>query len=128
MRGRKPSWHRLLCRSSTRPEMTACDAITVATVAGAPRRDQQRRRGNMWKNGFSIAVGSRITNAALAEVVQRQCRQHQPHPGDPDRLLAEVPHVGIQRLGAGQREHDRADRGEQMASRARAGSRTHAAG
>ena len=45
---------------------------------------------------------------ALAKVVQQQGRQHQAKPGIANRLAAKVAHIGVQRLGAGQRQHHRA--------------------
>ena len=41
-------------------------------------------------------------SSALAEVVQHQRREHQPEPRDADRPFSEVPHVGVERLGAGE--------------------------
>ena len=38
--------------------------------------------------------------------------QHQASPGQLDGALAKVAHVGIQRLDAGERKHDGADRGD----------------
>ena len=38
--------------------------------------------------------------------------QHEEQPGPGDRLAAEVAHVGVERLGAGDREHDRGQREE----------------
>ena len=38
---------------------------------------------------------------ALPEVVRQQRRQHQEEPGEADRPLAEVSHVGVERLGSG---------------------------
>ncbi|MNM96541.1 hypothetical protein D3C81_1090210 [compost metagenome] len=49
---------------------------------------------------------------ALAEIVQHQRRQHHGEPGQADREFAEVPHIGIQRLNAGDRQHHRAKRKE----------------
>ena len=75
MRGRKPSC--IACWvTENAPEITACEAITVATVAsttsstGCPR-------GTSRKNGFAIAAGVVEDQRALAEVVQHQARQHQ---------------------------------------------------
>ena len=42
----------------------------------------------------------------LAEVVEYQGGKHEDEPGQPDRLLAKVSHVDVQRLRAGHREHD----------------------
>ncbi len=48
----------------------------------------------------------------LAEIVEHQGGQDQAQPGDADRLAAEMAHVGIERLGAGDRQHDRTQRHE----------------
>ena len=45
------------------PEITACDAITDAAVARITI-GSTATLGNMWKNGFSSAAGSRINKAA----------------------------------------------------------------
>ena len=47
---------------------------------------------------------------ALAEVVQRQARQDEEQPRQADRPRAEVAHVGVERLGAGDGQHHRAER------------------
>ena len=54
----------------------------------------------MIASGFSAA-------APLAEVVEHQRWQHHGEPGQANRELAEVPHIGIQRLDAGDRQHHR---------------------
>jgi hypothetical protein len=43
---------------------------------------------------------------ALAQIVQGQRGQHQTQPSPGDRRTAEVAHVGVERLGAGHRQHD----------------------
>ena len=48
----------------------------------------------------------------LAEVVQHEPRQHDGKPGGPDREAPEVPHVGVKRLAAGDREEDRREHGQ----------------
>ncbi len=63
------------------------------------REQEERLRGRR-------AVGQQ--QRALPEVVQQQRRQHQPKPGQADRLFAEVSHVGVQRLSAGDYEEHRA--------------------
>ncbi len=69
----------------------------------APVRDQQEE-----------GVGDRARVAddqrALAQVVERQRREDDEEPGAADRRPAEVAHVGVERLGAGDRQHDRAER------------------
>ena len=49
---------------------------------------------------------------ALAEIVQHQRGGDETEPADAHRLLAEVPHVGIERLGAGHGEDHRAEHDE----------------
>ena len=44
---------------------------------------------------------------ALAEIVEHQRRQHETPPGQPDRAAAEVSHVGVECLGAGEDQEDR---------------------
>ena len=57
--------------------------------------------GAIRKNGWRAPSGFEQQQRALAEVVEHQRRQHQPEPGQPDRPPAEVAHVGVQRLAAG---------------------------
>ena len=49
---------------------------------------------------------------ALPEVVQDERRQHQREPRQPNRLPAEVAHVGVERLTAGDDEKHGAEHGE----------------
>ena len=46
--------------------------------------------------------------AALAEVVEGEGGEDEAEPGGADRAAAEVAHVGVERLGAGDGEEDRA--------------------
>ena len=54
-------------------------------------------------------VGNRLRpgqdQGALAEIVEHQGRQHKKEPGLPDRLGAEMPHVGVERFRAGHRKN-----------------------
>ena len=52
-------------------------------------------------------VGLRDQQRALPEIVERQRRKYEAEPRDADRRLAEVPHVGIERFGAGERQQHR---------------------
>ena len=54
-RGRKPSWTAWRVTEKA-PEMTACEAITVAIVASTTI-GIRLQSGNSRKNGFSIALG-----------------------------------------------------------------------
>jgi len=55
-------------------------------------------------------LGVSENKRALTEIVQQQGGQHIRAPGDPDRPLAEVSHVGVDALGAGDGKHHRAQR------------------
>ena len=71
-------------------------AAVARTTSGSSAHDGASR-----KNGCSAAVGVEQQQRALAEVVEQQRRQHQREPGEADRPLAEVAHVGVERLAAG---------------------------
>ena len=70
--------------------------------------------GNSRKNGLD--AGGRVgeDQRALAEVVEDQRGEDEREPGAADRGRAEVAHVGVQRLGAGDGEHDAAERDERL--------------
>ena len=89
------------------PEMTAWLAITVAAVASSTS-GSSAQSGAIRKNGFSRRLGVRQHQRPLPEVGQRQRRPDEPQPGEPDRLLPEVAEVGIERLGPGHGQEDRA--------------------
>ena len=91
--------------------ITACDAMTVAAVASSTI-GIRAHSGVSRKNG---ALTCRLVGEhqrALAEVAQRARRQHEAQPAEGDGLAAEVAHVGVQRLGAGDGQHDRGEREE----------------
>ena len=71
----------------------------------APSRRQQEER---LLGGRRVAQQQR----ALAEVVQEQRGQHEREPGQPDRPLAEMAHVRVQRFAAGDDEEHGAEHGE----------------
>ncbi len=48
----------------------------------------------------------------MAEIIEQQRREHEIEPGAADRLHAEMAHVRVERLGAGHRQHDRAEQNE----------------
>ena len=58
------------------------------------------QRGTCRKNGSAGRGRVAQHERALAEVVQRQRRQHQVEPGALDGRAAEMAHVGIERFGA----------------------------
>ena len=86
--------------------ITACEAITVAAVASstsgirAQSGDEQEERAA----DVGLVVQDQRT---LAEVAERAGGEHEAEPAAGDRAAAEVAHVGVQRLGAGDRQHDR---------------------
>ena len=53
----------------------------------------------------------KIGEGGLAEVVDQQRREHEGEPADADGALAEVAHVGVERLRAGDRQEHRAQHG-----------------
>jgi hypothetical protein len=59
-----------------------------------------------------IEPGARQEQRALAEVVEQEARQHDHVPGPADRAAAEVAHVGVQRLAAGDDQEHRAEQQE----------------
>ena len=90
--------------------MSACEAITAADCRQRHIRQQRPRRHHHEEGLRRLRVDEQ--QRALAEVVQQQRRQHHAEPGDTNRTLAEVPHVRVQRLAAGDDEEDRAEHGE----------------
>ena len=46
---------------------------------------------------------------ALSKIIQQKGRQHVDKPGEPNRFLAEMSHVRIQRFGPGDGQHDGAE-------------------
>ena len=88
------------------PVITACDAITVAAVANSTI-GQIAQLGISRKKGARMVAWVTDQQRALAEIVESQRRQHHEQPGPGDRLPAEVTHIGIERLRAGDGEHDR---------------------
>ena len=91
--------------------MTAWLAMTVAAVASRisgseppPGRQQIER--------IFDRLGIDEDQRALAEIVRDQSRQDQKQPGVLDRPPPEMPHVGVQRLGAGNGEEDAAEHDE----------------
>ncbi len=60
-RGKKPNWMVCLVAENA-PEISACDAITVAAVANTTMGISDHA-GSMRKNGFSAAAGLAKTRA-----------------------------------------------------------------
>ncbi len=67
-----------------------------------PRRSEQVER---------VGHGPGVVDqqCPLAEIVEREGGQNESRPGEAHRPAAEVPHVRVERLGAGDHEHDRAE-------------------
>ena len=91
--------------------MTACDAMTVAAVA-RKTSGQRPQSGTSRKNGLAMLARVVEDQRALTHVAQDAGREDEQQPRAGDRRAAEVPHVGVQRLGAGDREHDGGQREE----------------
>ena len=116
----KPSW--IACWVTEKaPEITAWLAMIVAKVA---RMTSGRRKpfGREQEEGIAGSRRAprrieRQDHRALPQIIEHQRRQDEEQPGNADRLAAEMAHVGIERLGAGHRQHDRAQRQEGADSR-----------
>ena len=101
-RGSQPSW--IACRVIEKaPVMIDWLAMMVATVASTISGDQQRP-GTEPKE--DVAVGRRAVEheRRLPGVVEDQAWKHDRAPREPDRPLAEMAHIGVERLGAGHAE------------------------
>ena len=65
----------------------------------AHQRNEQRRRAQPVEN----VIGDRLAaqrDRGLAGIVENEAGKHDPRPRGPDRALAEMAHVGVERLGA----------------------------
>src|SRR6266446_4223939 len=100
--GNQPSC--IACRvSENEPVMIAWLAMMVATVAS--------NRGELEEG---IAAGDRMVEEErrLAGIVEEERRQHDSVPGGHDRISADMPHIGEERLAPGDRQEDAAENGE----------------
>ncbi len=88
--------------------MTACEAMTVARVERATRAMNVVLRHQVEEHLMDLA-GIGDDQRALAEIVEQQARHDEAEPGHADRPAAEMAHVGVERLGAGDGQHDRAE-------------------
>ena len=86
--------------------MTACEAMTVATVASTTS-GSVAQSGPGGRRGWTALGSSRII-APWPEVVEGERGEDDEEPGEADGRPAEVAHVGVERLGAGDRQHHRA--------------------
>ena len=115
----KPSW--IACWVTEKaPEMTAWLAMIVAAVASSTS-GRRNISGARKKNGFltvSIACAGilRQQHRALPHVVEQQRGHDEIEPGHADRVAPEMAHVGVERLGAGHRQHHRAHGDERAAA------------
>ncbi len=77
---------------------------------GQQHQRPEQRVGHDLKEGVEAGNvrGPRVVDDpdALAKVVQHQRGQHECEPPEPDRVGAEVPTVGVQGLGARDRQYD----------------------
>ena len=113
-RGKKPSC--TACRvSENAPEMSACDAMIVATVESEDHRIDEERRDEREER---VLRRLRVLDEArrLPEVVEQQGGHDEREPGEADGVAAEVAHVGIERLAAGDDEDDAAEDEERLAT------------
>ncbi len=97
------------CVSEKAPEMSACDAMTVAAVERTTSAIVQRPGGPSRRTGSPSSLGSDEHERALAEVVEDERRHDEREPREADGPRAEVAHVGVERLAAGDGEDDGAE-------------------
>ena len=95
------------------PRITAWEAMIAATVERITI-GIRAHSGNSRKNGLALARRVREDQRALAEVVEDQRGEDEARTTRGGSRRAEVAHVGVQRLGAGDREHDAAERDERL--------------
>ncbi len=103
--GIRPSW--IAWRDSEKePEITACEAMTVAAVdsstSGNSPHPGTMRKERVLDRGL-VAEEQR----ALSKIIEDEGGQHQREPCEPDREPAEMAHISVKRLAAGDREGHR---------------------
>ena len=101
--------------SENAPEISACEAMIAAAVA-RPTSGKSAHAGASRKNGCCRRLRIAQEQRALTEVVEQQRRQHEREPGDANRPPAEMAHVGVERLAAGDDQEDGAEHGEAVPS------------
>ena len=115
MRGRKPELHAL-----PRHGEGAGDHRLAGDDGGEGGQHHQRQPQPVRAEQKERIVAARRVaehQRALAEIVQHQGRQDEEDPAPADRLGAEMAHIGVERLGAGDRQHHRAQHDEGRCTR-----------
>ena len=108
MRGNRP--RPIACEDSEKaPEISACEAITVATVASSDQRIDQRRRRHAVEQLAAHDRRAAEQIGALAEIVGEQGGKDDANQLSADRPRAEMSEVGVHRLAAGDDQHHRAE-------------------
>jgi len=82
------------------PVMMAWLAITVASVARITSAINSDG-GHSWKKDIPLGRRALQDDTGLAGIVENQGGKNDCAPGDSDRLGAEMPHVRVERFGAG---------------------------
>ncbi len=89
--------------------MTAWLAMIVASVARITTGSSAQSGIEKEKRVLDL-LRAREHERRLSEIVQRQRGEGDEDPGELDRPAAEMTEVGVERLGAGDGEEDRAQR------------------
>ena len=114
MPGNQPSC--MACRvSENAPVMMAWLAMMVAIVARTTR-GMIAHCGASLKNGLPVEHRIFEQQRGLSGVAEQQGGQHDDIPGDAYRIAAEMAHVGIERLAAGDGEEHAAEHDETLPS------------
>src|SRR5579883_775561 len=96
--------------SENEPVIIAWLAMMVATVEQYQRENRPERgeiEERIADRGWMFEKKSRLSG-----IVEKERRQHEPVPGGADRVSADMPHIGIERLAPGDRQEDPAENGK----------------
>ena len=100
--------------SENAPEISACEAMTVAMVANTARGTTAHDGCHPEERVAHLVARASRQQGGLAEVVEQQGGEHQAVPGELDRSATEVAHVGVEGLAARHHQEDRAQREERL--------------
>ena len=113
-RGNSPS--PIACEVSEKaPEISACEATIVASVARTTSGSEQRRRREAVEQLAARDRRAAKEMRALSEIVEQQRGKDHGEPADADRPGAEMPEVRVHGLAAGDDQHQRAENQQRLA-------------
>jgi hypothetical protein len=98
--------------SENTPVMSDCEAMMVAAVESADEGVRGGAGGDHGEERVGDGAGVAQDERPLTEVAEHERREDEGEPRQADGPCAEVAHVGVERLAAGDREHDDAEDGK----------------